>query len=386
VTASQSIRNIFNILKRTYQGWKEDRASRLAASLAYYTTFSLAPLLVIAIAVAGFIWQRQAVEAQVLAQVQSLAGKEGTKFVSDLIESARDPAEGIIAATFGLVSLIFGAVGVFNELHNALNTIWEVEVEKTEGLLTSVKKIILDRFLSFTMVLGIGFLLLVSLIVSAALSAVHEFLGNVVLFPEVLLQAINLVLSIGVITLLFALIFKYLPDAEIAWRDVWVGAVATAILFSLGKLGIGLYLGNSAVTSSFGAAGSLVLILVWAYYSAQILFFGAEFTQVYANTYGSRIRPKDTVPSATAGSSDIKDTRGDRGEAQKPTALTVPTAAYACKGNKNRERRARSGACRFRSDGGCVYGWNSNDLGVKTKVGDISSCADAGWSDTLNII
>jgi membrane protein len=326
----KSLSRIFSLLKRTYQGWKEDHASRLAASLAYYTTFSLAPLLVIAIAVAGLIWQGEAVEAQVLAQVQSLVGEDGGKFVGDLIENARNPGEGIIAAAIGMVSLVFGAVGVFNELHNALNMIWEVEAEQTEGFLSSVKEVILDRFLSFTMILGIGFLLLVSLVISAGISAAQAFLGNVFPFPEMLLQAINLILSIGLITLFFALIFKFLPDAEIAWGDVWLGAAVTAILFSLGKLGIGLYLGNSAIASSFGAAGSLVVMLVWVYYSAQILFFGAEFTQVYANTYGSRIRPEDTVPdAATTGLPGIEKTAHDRGDAQRLLTQPAPTAIPA---------------------------------------------------------
>lgn len=325
----KGLARIFNLLKRTYQGWKEDHASRLAASLAYYTTFSLAPLLIIAIAVAGLIWRAEAVEARVLTEVQNLAGEEGMSFVSELIESARNPAEGVIAATIGIVSLVFGAVGVFNELHNALNTIWEVKVEKAEGFLGSVKEIIVDRFLSFTMVLGIGFLLLVSLVISAGISAAQAFLGDVFLFPELLLQAVNLVLSIGVITLFFALIFKFLPDAEIAWRDVWLGAAVTAVLFSLGKFGIGLYLGNSALASSFGAAGSLVVMLVWVYYSAQILFFGAEFTQVYANTYGSRIRPEDAEPASSTGSPGIKHTKIDQSEAARPLALVNATASPA---------------------------------------------------------
>ena len=281
------MRKLLNLFKLTYRDWKEDRASRLAASLAYYTIFSLAPLLVIAIAVAGFVWQDEAVEAQVMAQIQGLVGVEGAKFVAGLLESASNPADGIAATIIGIVTLLFGALGVFNELHNALNIIWEAKPDKQEGFWRSLKKAIIDRFLSFTMVLGIGFLLLVSLVISAALSATQELLGNTFPIPEILLQLLNLIISIGVITVLFAMIYKYLPDVEISWRYVWLGAFVTAILFSLGKMLIGLYLGNSAMASSFGAAGSLVLLLVWIYYSAQILFFGAEFTQVYANTYGS---------------------------------------------------------------------------------------------------
>ena len=312
--------DLFDIFKRTYQDWKEDHASRLAASLAYYTIFSLAPLLVIAIAVAGFIWEAEAVEAQVMAQIQGLVGVEGANFVADLIESASNPAEGSIATIIGIVTLLFGALGVFNELQNALNVIWEVKEEKTEGFLQAVKEAIFDRFLSFSMVLGIGFLLLVSLVITAGLSATQEFAGNTFPIPEFFLQLINLILSIGVITLLFALIYKYLPDTEIPWRYVWLGAFVTSILFSLGKLAIGLYLGNSAIASSFGAAGSLVLLLVWIYYSAQILFFGAEFTQAYANKYGQKIPPK---PGVTKSESDSRVT------AQTDRQATAPLTSSA---------------------------------------------------------
>ena len=281
--------NLPNILKLSYQGWKEDKASRLSAALAYYRIFSLAPLLIIVIAITGLFWQQQAVQQQVMGQIQGLVGVAGAKFVSDLLTSASNPARGITATIFGIITLIVGALGVFNELHNALNTIWEVKEEETKGFFQSIKKIIFDRFLSFTMILGIGFLLLVSLVISAGLSAVQITIGNSIPLSEIVLQVVNLVISVGVITILFALIYKFLPDAEIAWRDVWLGAFVTALLFSLGKLAIGIYLGNSAVASSFGAAGSLVLLLIWIYYSAQILFFGAEFTEVYADQYGSKI-------------------------------------------------------------------------------------------------
>jgi membrane protein len=283
--------NLPTLLKLSYQDWKEDRASRLSAALAYYTIFSLAPMLLIILAVTSLFWSRDAVQSQVLNQIEGLVGAEGRTFISDLLTSASSPARGIFGTIIGVVTLIFGALGVFNELHNALNTIWEVEEEEeTEsGFLAGIKKLIFGRLLSFGMILGIGFLLLVSLVISTALSAVNETIGNAVPLSEILLQILNLIVSIGVITVLFALIFKFLPDAEIAWRDVWLGAFVTALLFSLGKFLIGLYLGNSAVASSFGAAGSLVLLLIWIYYSAQIVLFGAEFTQVYANNYGSKI-------------------------------------------------------------------------------------------------
>lgn len=294
--------NLPNLLKLTYQGWKEDKASRLSAALAYYTIFSLAPMLLIIIAVTGFFFgQRDIVQSQVLNQIEGLVGAEGREFVSGLLTSASNPAKGIFATLVGIVTLLFGALGVFNELHNALNTIWEVKEEETKGFLESIKNVIFSRLLSFSMILGIGFLLLVSLVISAGLSAMQETIGNAIPVSEILLQLVNLVISIGVITVLFALIFKFLPDAEIAWRDVWLGAFVTAVLFSLGKFLIGIYLGNSTVTSSFGAAGSLVLLLLWIYYSAQILLFGAEFTQVYANELGSKIVPEgEEVAAQTA--------------------------------------------------------------------------------------
>lgn len=281
--------NLANLLKLAYQGWTADNASRLAAALAYYTIFSMAPLLVIVIAITGLIWDAGAVRTQILGQVQSLVGAEGAEFVAGLMASTGSPGQGVLALVIGILTLLFGALGVFNELHNSLNIIWNVRAEKPRGFLQSIKKVILDRLLSFTMILGIGFLLLVSLVVTAGLSATQETLGDTFPIPEFILQLLNLVISLGVITVLFALIFKFLPDLRLAWRDVWMGAFVTSLLFSLGKTVIGLYLGNSAVGSTFGAAGSLVLLLLWIYYSAQILFFGAEFTQVYANQYGSKM-------------------------------------------------------------------------------------------------
>lgn len=335
--------NLPHILKLSYQGWKEDKASRLSAALAYYTIFSLAPLLIIVIAITGFFWQQQAVHQQVLGQIQSLAGADGAKFVSDLLTSASNPSRGITATIIGIITLILGALGVFNELHNALNTIWEVKEEETEGFLQSVKKIIIDRFLSFTMILGIGFLLLVSLVISAGLSAVQTTIGNSIPLSEIVLQIVNLVISVGVITILFALIYKFLPDAEIAWRDVWLGAFVTAVLFSLGKLLLGIYLGNSAVASSFGAAGSLVLLLVWIYYSAQILFFGAEFTQVYANNYGSKILSEGEGAAFPAGATTQP---GRRPTKEFRPQLAVPAASAVASG-EGRQARENSQTARI---------------------------------------
>jgi membrane protein len=281
--------NLPTILKLTYQDWQEDNASRLAAALAYYTIFSLAPLLVMVITITGLFLEANVAQTQILSQVRDLLGPDGADFVANLISNRGSPAEGIVALIIGIITLLLGALGVFNELHNSLNIIWNIRVVKVQGFFQSIKKLLIDRFLSFAMILAIGFLLLVSLVVTAILSAAQQTIGEAVPFSELLWQIVNLAISIGVITALFALMFKYLPDAEIAWHDAWIGAFFTSLLFSLGKAAIGIYLGNSAAASVFGAAGSLVLLLLWINYSAQILFFGAEFTQVYANQYGSKL-------------------------------------------------------------------------------------------------
>ena len=327
--------NLPTLLKLSYQDWRDDKASRLSAALAYYTIFSLAPMLLIILAVTSFFWSRDAVQTQVLNQIEGLVGAEGRTFISDLLTTASSPARGILGSIVGIVTLIFGALGVFNELHNALNTIWEVEEEEeTEsGFIEGIKKILFGRLLSFGMILGIGFLLLVSLVISAGLSAMQETIGNALPLSEILWQILNLIISIAVITVLFALIFKFLPDAEIAWRDVWLGAFVTALLFSLGKFLIGLYLGNSTVGSSFGAAGSLVLLLLWIYYSAQILLFGAEFTQVYANKFGSKIVREGAEAEVLSGAA-VKPERTRSKQEFKPQ-LAIP-AASAISARENR--------------------------------------------------
>lgn len=280
------------LIKRTFEEWGDDRVSQKAAALAYYTIFSIAPLLVIAIAVAGLLWDPAEVQSQVLGQVQGLVGPEGAEFVELLVAGAQDTEDGLVATILGLAGLVLGAIGAFNQLQNSLNQIWEIPEKPPRNFLASVKEMVIDRAVSLTMVLGIGFLLLVSLILSAATAALGEFIGTQAVLSEVLLQGVNFVLSLLVTSLLFAMIFKFLPDVHIAWGDVWLGAFVTALLFSVGKLLIGLYIGNTSLGSSFGAAGSLAILLVWVYYSAQILFLGAEFTQVFANMYGSRIRPE----------------------------------------------------------------------------------------------
>ena len=288
-----NIKTILAVLKETFSEWNNDKASRLAAALAYYTVFSLAPLLIIVIAIAGAVFGEEAARGEIVGQIQGLVGTDGAKFIETAIESASKPKAGTIASLISIAVLLFGASGLFAQLQDALNTIWEVQPKPDQGVIAIIRA----RFLSFTMVLGVGFLLLVSLVLSAALAAVVNFLGNLIPGIGFLLQAANFLLGFGITTLLFGLIYKVLPDVKIVWGDVWIGAIITSLLFSIGRFLLGLYLGNSTFGSTYGAAGSVVILLVWVYYAAQILFFGAEFTQVYARRYGSRIVPaKNAIP------------------------------------------------------------------------------------------
>ena len=266
------------LLRNSFTEWLEDKAPRLGAALAYYTAFSLSPLLVIVIAIAGLVFGQEAAEGQIIAQMQGLVGHDGAQAIAGMVQNARKPSSGIIATVVGLATLLIGATGVFGELRDALNTIWEVQPRPGRGLTGLIK----DRFLSFTMVVGVGFLLLVSLSVSAGLAAMGRFLGSMLPGLVILSQIINFVVSFSVIGMLFALIYRYLPDLKIPWHDVWIGAALTAGLFEIGKFLIGFYLGNSSISSAYGAASSLAIILVWIYYSAQIFLLGAEFTHVYA--------------------------------------------------------------------------------------------------------
>ena len=290
-----SIKTILALLKETFAEWNNDKASRLAAALAYYTVFSLAPLLIIAIAIAGAVFGEEAARGEIVTQIQGLVGKEGAQFIETAIENASKPEAGSIASIVSVVVLLFGASGLFAQLQDALNTIWEVQPKPNLGLWTIIR----TRFLSFTMVLGVGFLLLVSLILSAALAGVVNFFGHFLPGAGFLLQLANFILSFVVTTVLFGLIYKVLPDAKIAWSDVWIGAIITSLLFSVGRFLLGLYLGNSSFGSTYGAAGSVVIILAWVNYAAQILFFGAEFTQVYARRFGSQIVPDKNSISMT---------------------------------------------------------------------------------------
>jgi membrane protein len=288
---------LFSVLKEAASEWSADKASRLAAALSYYTIFSIAPLLVIAIAVAGLIFGQEAASNQIFGQIRGFVGDTGAQAIQSMVAAAGQKGAGIVATLVGVVTLLLGASGAIGQLQDALNTIWEVKPKPGLG----IKGFIRHRLLSFSMVLVIAFMLLVSLVVSAALAGLAGYLERILPIPSVALQALNFAVALAVTSLLFALMFKVLPDVEIRWKDVWIGGLVTALLFSVGRLLIGMYLGRGSVTSVFGAAGSLVVILIWIYYSAQILFFGAEFTQVYANRFGSKVRPSSHAEPVTDG-------------------------------------------------------------------------------------
>ena len=282
-----NLKDMLKLLSATYTKWTEDHAQGLGAALAFYAVFSLAPLLLIVIAIAGSVFGQEAAEGQIIGQIQGLVGEESATAIQSMIEEARKPAAGIIATVLAIVMLLLGATGVFAQLQEALNTIWRVDETPREG----IWKILKDRFISLMAVLGTGFLLLISLVISAGLSAVGTALEHSLPFPEFLLQLINFFVSFAIVTVLFAMIYKLLPDISIQWSDVWIGAIITSLLFTIGKFLIGFYLGKSDVGIAYGGAGSLVVILIWVYYASQIFLFGAEFTAVYAESRGSRLAP-----------------------------------------------------------------------------------------------
>ena len=260
-------------------GWSKDDVPRLGASLAYYTLFAVSPILIIVIAIAGAVYGPDAVRGQIVGEIDQLIGRQGAEAVQALLQGAHRDTTGTFAVIVGTVTLLIAASGAFLELQHALNTIFRV---KTDPKKSGIQRLLLSRLRSFGLVVSIGFLLLVSLLVSAAVTALSERIQRSAFGGPVVLQIINLVVSLIVMTLLFGLIYRVLPDVRLAWRDVWTGASVTALLFSIGKFLIGLYLGHSSVASSYGAAGSVVVLLVWVYYSAQVILLGAEFTRVYA--------------------------------------------------------------------------------------------------------
>jgi membrane protein len=277
-----------HLVQSTVQSWLDDYAPSMGAALAYYTMFSVAPLVLIVISLAGIIFGQDAARGEILRELQGLMGAQGAQAVQSLLESVNKPAQGVFATLVGSALLLVGATTVFGELQNSLDRIWRAPTRDHPTGLLGLVGLVRARMLSFGMILGIGFLLMVSLLASAALTALGAWWGPVFADWARLAHAINFVLSFGLITLMFAMIYKVMPRVQIEWTDVWIGAAVTSLLFTLGKFLIGVYIGHTGVASAFGAAGSLAVLLIWVYYSAQIFLLGAEFTWVFAHSYGSR--------------------------------------------------------------------------------------------------
>jgi len=307
----------WTLLKEAANEWMEDNALRLSAALAYYSIFSIAPLLVIAISIAGWVLGPEAVSGQLQQELAKTVGTEGAGAIQSMVQSASKPSSSIIAGVVGFVTLIIGATGVFGALKDALNTIWEVKAKAGLG----IKGFLKDRLLSFGMVLVIGFLLLVSLMLTSALAIVNKTIGDALSVPTFIWGVLTFIISFAVVTALFATIFKMLPDVKVEWRFVWIGAVVTALLFEIGKFLLGWYLGMESTKSSYGAAASVVLLLLWVYYTSLILFFGAEFTQVYARRVGGRVEPADNAEAVTT------EARAQEGLAPHPSTAGTPTTA-----------------------------------------------------------
>ena len=285
-----TLKGVWQILKEAGSGFSDDKVMKLSGSLAYFTIFSIGPLILIIIFLANLFWGREAVEGSIYGQIKGFVGPDAALQIQDIIKNAAISGKSTFTAIIGVITLVIGATGVFVEIQDSINTIWGLKPKPKKGLI----KMILTRLLSFSVVVSLGFLLLVSLIINAVIEAMINKLMSV--FPEgavVLGYIINLVVTFGVTTLLFAIIFMVLPDAKIKWKDVLIGAMVTTVLFMIGKFAISFYIGTSNVGSTYGAAGSLVVILLWVYYSSVILYFGAEFTKAYAASYGSHIEPNE---------------------------------------------------------------------------------------------
>jgi membrane protein len=293
-------KHLVQLFVRAGKAWSDDYAPSMGAAISYYTVFSLAPLLVIVIAIAGAVFGREAVQGQIAAQLSGLIGQQGATLVQGLVAASSDMHKGLIAGIVSVFVLILGATSVFTELQSALDRIWHIPPsQKPNGVMAMLKV----RLLSFGLILGLVFLLMVSLLVSAGVAAFGDLATGLMPGAEAMLQVANIVVSLGIATLLFAMIYKLLPNTRIDWRDVWVGAFTTAVLFEAGKFLIGLYLGKSNMTQAFAAAGSLVVLIAWVYYAAQIFLLGAEFTWVYAHKYGSlrgKPQPREQVPQQPA--------------------------------------------------------------------------------------
>lgn len=292
-----TIKQTIPFLKKTYSSWSDHNATRLGASVAFYSILSIAPLLLVATAIIGLVFGGEGAHGALVSDARQFMGTHGAQTVDSLLKSAHKPASGIFASVIAFITLLFGASGVFTELESALNIMWDAPQQTSSGIWGTVKQ----KLFSLGMVLSVGFLLLISLLLSSAIAAIGTWAGRILPLPGPLLQFFNFVLSFVVIAVLFALMFKYVPNAKVAWRDVIVGAIGTALLFSIGKFLLGIYFAKAGVGSTYGAAGSLVAVVVWIYYSAQIFFFGAEFTHVYAREHGGEHVPAKQEQKQTAG-------------------------------------------------------------------------------------
>jgi len=293
------LRRLVTVLRKAGSAWVDDRAQSMGAALSYYTVFSIAPLLLIAISVAGLVFGRDAAQGAVVDQLQGLIGESGAQAIQDLLKNVSKPSQGIIATITGVVVLVIGATSVFAELQDDLNRIWEAPTPRKVSTWWAWLR---TRLLSMGMIFAIGFLMLVSLAASAAFDAFASWSTSALAGWEPLAHAVNFIVSFVLTTVLFAMIYRFMPQATIEWRDVGIGALVTAFLFAIGKFLIGLYIGKSALASGFGAAGSLAVLLAWVYYSAQIFLFGAEFTWAYAHAFGShQDKAADALPADVAG-------------------------------------------------------------------------------------
>lgn len=313
---------LFDICKKTAMAWVDDYAPSMGAAISYYTAFSIAPLLVIVIAVAGYVFGEGAVRGALQGQISGLVGVDGAKAIQGLIISASEPTDGAVASAISIVVLLIGATTVFAEIQSALDRIWHVpEKAKPSGLWGLLR----SRFLSFGLILGLAFLLIASLATGAAVAAAGTYFS--VLLPgwEIMLQGINITLALVVDAVLFAMIFKLMPSTPIAWSDVWVGAGVTAALFELGKVLIGLYVGTAGISSTYAAAGSIAVILIWVYYAAQIFLLGAEFTKVYATEYGSQRNILQPPAPENPTRSDDGDQPGSAGALPPLVAIARPS-------------------------------------------------------------
>lgn len=313
--------DLFSLLRQTFKEWSDDKASRIAAAIAYYTVFSLAPVLVIIVAIAGFVLGEEAAQGQIVGQISGAVGEEAAGLIEGMIASAAAGTSGGTLATIISVGLlIFGATGLFAQIQDALNTIWDVEPEKTSGLVATARAKVIDRLSSFLIVAVIGVLLIVAVLASTVVSTIIANFSDLIPGSANVLLVANWVISFAIVTLLFAVIYKVLPDTDISWGDVWVGAAVTSVLFVIGKELIALYIGMASTGSVYGAAGSLAVLLLFIYLSAQIILFGAEFTQVYANRFGSRLK------AATASQPGAVVQTGAAGEQARPAQASQPEA------------------------------------------------------------